>query len=92
MTKINILFLSLVLIIITVACGGPSVPESVTLKVTQSEVYGDNSEYFSVVQGEYKLKCSDRVRMKIRLRLEKHRIRKSTISTVRVCDLRTKTV
>ena len=71
MTKINILFLSLVLAIITVACGGPSVPESVTLKVTQSEVYGDNSEYFSVVQGEYKLKCSDRVRMKIRLRLEK---------------------
>ena len=52
MTKINILFLSLVLAIITVACGGPSVPESVTLKVTQSEVYGDNSEYFSVVQGE----------------------------------------
>ena len=71
MTKINILFLSLVLAIITVACGGSSVPESVTLKVTQSEVYGDNSEYFSVVQGEYKLKCSDRVRMKIRLRLEK---------------------
>lgn len=71
MTKINILFLSLVLAIITVACGGPSVPESVTLKVTQSEVYGDNSEYFSVVQGEYKLKCGDRVRMKIRLRLEK---------------------
>lgn len=71
MTKINILFLSLVLAIITVACGGPSVPESVTLKVTQSEVYGDNSEYFSVVLGEYKLKCSDRVRMKIRLRLEK---------------------
>lgn len=71
MTKINILFLSLILAIITVACGGPSVPESVTLKVTQSEVYGDNSEYFSVVQGEYKLKCGDRVRMKIRLRLEK---------------------
>ncbi|MBM6864306.1 hypothetical protein H6A66_03820 [Bacteroides caecigallinarum] len=71
MTKINILFLSLVLAIITVACGGSSVPESVTLKVTQSEVYGDNSEYFSVVQGEYKLKCNDRVRMKIRLRLEK---------------------
>lgn len=71
MTKINILFLSLVLAIITVACGGSSVPESVTLKVSQSEVYGDNSEYFSVVQGEYKLKRSDRVRMKIRLRLEK---------------------
>ncbi|WP_291562066.1 hypothetical protein [Bacteroides sp.] len=71
MTKINILFLSLILAIITVACGDPSVPESVTLKVTQSEVYGDNSEYFSVVQGEYKLKCGDRVRMKIRLRLEK---------------------
>ena len=31
MTKINILFLSLVLAIITVACGGSSVPESVTL-------------------------------------------------------------
>lgn len=71
MTKINVLFLSLVLAIITVACGGPSVPESVTLKVTQSEVFGDNSEYFSVVKGEYKLKCSDRLRMKIRLRLEK---------------------
>ena len=71
MTKLNILFLSLVLAIITVACGGSSVPESVTLKVTQSEVFGDNSEYFSVVKGEYKLKCSDRVRMKIRLRLEK---------------------
>lgn len=71
MTKLNILFLSLVLAIITVACGGSSVPESVTLKVTQSEVYGDNSEYFSVVKGEYKLKCSDRLRMKIRLRLEK---------------------
>ena len=28
MTKINILFLSLVLAIITVACGGSSVPES----------------------------------------------------------------
>lgn len=71
MTKINILYFSLVLAIITVACGGQSVPESVTLKVTQSEVYGDNSEYFSVVQGEYKLKYGDRVRMKIRLRLEK---------------------
>lgn len=71
MAKINILFISLVLTIITVACGGSSVPESVTLKVTQSEVYGDNSDLLTVVKGEYKLKCSDRVRMKIRLRLEK---------------------
>lgn len=71
MTKINVFFFSLVLGIVTVACGGSSVPESVTLKVTQSEVYGDNAEFFSVVEGEYKLKCDNRIRMKIKLRLNK---------------------
>lgn len=71
MTKIYVFFFSLVLGIVTVACGGSSVPESVTLKITQSEVYGDNAELFSVVEEEYKLKCDNRIRMKIRLRLNK---------------------
>ena len=73
MKKINIIFLSLVMSLFFVSCGeSESVPESVTLKVGQSEVYGENSELFSVVQGDYKLKCNDRLRIKVRLKLNEN--------------------
>ncbi len=73
MKKINKIFLSLAMGLVFLSCGeSESLPESVTLKISQSEVYGDNSELFSIVQGDYKLKCNDRVRIKVRLKLNEN--------------------
>lgn len=76
MIKFEKIFLGVVLMLLAVSCSSgksektDSTPESVTLQVSQSEVYGENSGLFSVVPGSYKLKYDEGVKIKIRLKLE----------------------
>lgn len=76
MIKFEKIFLGVVLMLLAVSCSSgksektDSTPESVTLQISQSEVYGENSGLFSVVPGSYKLKYDEGVKIKIRLKLE----------------------
>lgn len=76
MIKFEKIFWGVVLMLLAVSCSSgksektDSTPESVTLQVSQSEVYGENSGLFSVVPGSYKLKYDEGVKMKVRLKLE----------------------
>ena len=76
MIKLQKLFLGFTLILLAVSCSSgksektESVPASVSITVSQSEVYGENSGLFCVVPGSYKLKYDDGVKIKVRLKLE----------------------
>lgn len=76
MIKIRKMFLGFALVLLAVSCSSgksektDSVPESVSIKVSQSEVYGENAGFFCVVPGSYKLKYDDGIKIKVRLKLE----------------------
>lgn len=48
-----------------------SVPESVTLKVNGSELYGEDAQYVSLVKGKYELKAGEKMFIKVKMKLLK---------------------